>query len=106
MKPIILTDRECEILRQAVALRDDYMCILHPDTPGGGVHHILRRSYTCKGHSLIWQAKNMCTLCTKCHPGEAHAYPLIMMDKLMRKMMELYDYEYGEPFNQYLIERR
>ena len=105
MKPVILTDYQCDILRRAVALRDNYCCILHPTRPGGGIHHIIHKSYTSKNHPLIWQMKNMCLLCTECHPGEAHRHPLIMRDKLLRKMMELYNIEYGKPFSEYLIEK-
>ncbi len=103
MKPIILSDYQCNILRRAVALRDDYSCILC-GASGNDTHHLLFRSYTGKGNALIWQLPNMCVLCIKCH-AEAHAHGSVMRDVLLRKLMELYNYDYYnlEPFNQYLI---
>lgn len=102
MKPVILSNYQCNILRHAVALRDDYCCILC-GKPGNSEHHILFRSYTGKGSALIWQMSNMCVLCNKCH-AEAHAHPKVMRNKLLRKMMELHNIEYGKPFTEYLIE--
>ena len=104
MKPIILSDYQCRILEDAVKLRDDYTCILC-QRGGGSVHHVLHRSYTGKGNTLVWQLSNMCVLCNE-HHAEAHSHPLVMRDILLRKMMELYSYDYScRPFSEYLIEK-
>jgi 5-methylcytosine-specific restriction endonuclease McrA len=104
MKPKILTEAECDALRRAVAVRDNYHCILHPDRLGGSVHHIVYRSHTKSRSETVWQEKNMCVLCTECHPGEVHSHPREMRVKLLKRMVELYGYNYDDqPFNQYLI---
>lgn len=104
MKPKILTEAQRKALRRKVALRDNYRCILHPTRLGNSVHHILHRSYTVTGSALIWQEKNMATLCNECH-AECHQHPLRRRKELLERMMELYQYQYNdEPFRQYLIE--
>lgn len=105
MKPKILTDEQCEIIRRAVALRDDYRCILHPGRLAPDVHHVIHRSYTAKNHPLIWQPKNMCSVCVECHVEAHQKHPLIMRDRFMKKMIELYNFDYSDhPFCEYLIE--
>jgi len=103
-KPKILTEAECDDLRQQVAVRDNYHCILHPNRLGGSIHHIVYRSHTKSRSETVWQERNMCTLCNECH-SEAHSHPKEMRKKLLRRMVELYGCDYSDsPWKQYLIE--
>jgi len=105
VKPYILSQDEQEALRRQVAVRDNYRCILHPKRLGGSIHHIIHRSFTKSRSATIWQKKNMCVLCTECHPTECHKHPLEMRRKLLKKMAKLYGYDYRcSPFREYLIE--
>ena len=99
MKPKILTDEQCTRLRREVAVRDDYKCVLC-GSPAVDIAHIVPRSHGATGSAVIWQLKNMCCSCRSCHK-ETRA----QRRKLLLKMAELYNYDYGDdPFRQYLIE--
>jgi len=104
MKPIILSDYQCNILRRAVALRDDNTCILC-GASGNDIHHLVYRGYGARNSRVIWQHKNMATLCTRCH-CEAHNTGNPMRVKLFKELSKRFSYDYNcEPFSQYLIEK-
>ena len=94
-----LNDDQCQELRRKVALRDGHKCLLC-GKQGQCIHHILYRSYGTKGSPVIWQERNMITLCTECHLG-AHAHP--SRQHLFSLLGERYGYEYTEDYwQQYL----
>ena len=96
-KPKILTKDEIAFLRQTVAIRDNYKCILC-GKPAVDIAHIAPRSRGVKDSALIWQKKNLVCSCRDCHI-ETKA----QRRKFLERMMELYGYEYPEPiFKNYL----
>lgn len=91
-------------LNSLVIERDERLCILCGKA-AADVHHIIHRSQGGKNSPIIWQEKNMCCLCFDHHVECHDERPLEMRTKLLKKMQELYQYEYLENlFQQYLLE--
>ena len=76
-------------LERKVIERDEEACV-NCGHAAADIHHILPRSRAKRWSKKIWRIENICCLCRGCH-NEAQGRRL--REKLLWKMVELYDYD-------------
>lgn len=76
-------------LEREVIERDEEACVncgrFYMDA-----HHIIPRGRKKPYSKETWRIENMCCLCRSCHDDGQTSW---MREKLLRKMVELYDYD-------------
>lgn len=76
-------------LEREVVERDEGACI-NCDDWYTDVHHIVPRGRKRPYSKEVWRKENMCCMCRGCHVWGQTVW---MREKLLRKIVELYDYD-------------
>jgi len=72
-----------------VAERDEELCILC-GAPMAEVHHIVPKGRKKPYSKKTWRIENLCCICRACHDWGQTVW---MREKLLAKMVGLYDYD-------------
>ena len=84
-----------EKIRRQVLARDRWVCAVC-SKGAGGVHHIVPRArFGKRGQNLLWDVRNMITLCIRCHDDMAHTVG--KRAEHLRLLRRRFGYDYSDP---------